>query len=466
MRGNELLDKMELIDSVYIEEAENYTKKKKPVWNKWSVLAACLCLAVLGTLIWQRISSDPNRQFPVAENDESSRADSQSSQLTDPEGGVTIPPHSVSLAPNDAASMVSFFIYQGKCYSWYDWTDDTSIMGECLGTATGLIDEWTSKDGYVEFAGSVKGDFYAVKGFDPSFMLCMQREPDNIAIFICNNGITLSHGSDLYEDRIHLTDGLYAVQYEDQFSWFHSQDKRYQLNNIDDAILDFIGALNAASFIHTDSVPFEEGLNSLYDTQLYHLYFQMDNGIPIHLRLLENGYVLFEGILEVCVQVPEKTYQALLDLLDSHTDAIELEPVGALGSPLADCLNDPDFGKYIPAYVPEGFSFAHADIIYFFDPETGEDTDRVQQIWIEYANPENENENYQIRLMWTDGCWVSPIIDSEDLSIESITELIEEEPGIDELWLSFGVQHDDVVVAISAYNVDAESVYKILSSVQ
>ena len=44
MRGNELLDKMELIDPTYIEAADTAPNKRKSVWAKWGTLAACLCL--------------------------------------------------------------------------------------------------------------------------------------------------------------------------------------------------------------------------------------------------------------------------------------------------------------------------------------------------------------------------------------------------------------------------------------
>lgn len=46
MRGNEFLDKMEFIDSAYIEAADAKLKKEQNVWVKWSVMAACLCLIV------------------------------------------------------------------------------------------------------------------------------------------------------------------------------------------------------------------------------------------------------------------------------------------------------------------------------------------------------------------------------------------------------------------------------------
>ncbi len=35
MRGNELLDKMELIDPAYIEAADTAPNKRKSVWAKW-----------------------------------------------------------------------------------------------------------------------------------------------------------------------------------------------------------------------------------------------------------------------------------------------------------------------------------------------------------------------------------------------------------------------------------------------
>lgn len=47
MRGNEFLDKMELIDPAYIEEADQPPGRKPPVWLKWGGLAACLCVAAV-----------------------------------------------------------------------------------------------------------------------------------------------------------------------------------------------------------------------------------------------------------------------------------------------------------------------------------------------------------------------------------------------------------------------------------
>ena len=40
MRGNEFLDKMELVSGQYVEAADKKPKKKN-VWVKWAALAAC-----------------------------------------------------------------------------------------------------------------------------------------------------------------------------------------------------------------------------------------------------------------------------------------------------------------------------------------------------------------------------------------------------------------------------------------
>ncbi len=51
MRGNDFLDKMELIDSAYVEAADTKMKKKKPFWIKWGAVAACFAVMILACTI-------------------------------------------------------------------------------------------------------------------------------------------------------------------------------------------------------------------------------------------------------------------------------------------------------------------------------------------------------------------------------------------------------------------------------
>lgn len=70
MRGNELLDKMALIDPAYVEAADVTPKKEKTAWMKWGTAAACLVLAVFaGSMLFHpnpsaRTIPDPGNVLP------------------------------------------------------------------------------------------------------------------------------------------------------------------------------------------------------------------------------------------------------------------------------------------------------------------------------------------------------------------------------------------------------------------
>ena len=316
MNSKDLYYAVNEVDDDILERSEAVAAgcKRKNGWLKWCAAAACLCLAIIGTAIWT---------FAPSHKD--------GTGLTVSENGVTIPKLDVSLSANESADMLAFFIYQGRCYTQYEWIyDNEDIVGEYLGTATGLINEWTPKEGYVELAGSISGDFYSVWGYDPSFMLCMKDADGVVSTYICNNGITLKYGSELYEDRLHLSDNFESMQYESRASWYFGKGERYQMDSIHDIVLDFIKSMDSALFVPCDLVPLGEGQTTMADTELYHLYFRMENGTTVHLRLHENGYVRFQGMSKLCVQVPEESYNELLELLDSHTDATA---VGAADAP-------------------------------------------------------------------------------------------------------------------------------------
>lgn len=51
MRGNELLDKLELIEPAYIEAADAVPERKRAVRLRWGALAACLCLVLAGAFV-------------------------------------------------------------------------------------------------------------------------------------------------------------------------------------------------------------------------------------------------------------------------------------------------------------------------------------------------------------------------------------------------------------------------------
>ncbi len=295
MKKEQISDALNMLNDDIIEETSKVRANAKPKhrWVRLVTTAACVCLIITGVFVWRHLSNQPDNTPGITVSDK----------------GVTIPKMDVTLSSETQAEMLAFFIYHGNCYVQYDWQPySADIIGERLGTATGLIDEWTPSDGYVEFAGSVEGDFYEVKGYDPSFMLCMQHPDGTASLYICNTGITLKYGSELYTDRLHLSENYVSIEYESRDSWYSNKGERYRLEETDDVIHKFIDELNSAEFIPRD----------VYDgMEMYHLYFNMQDGTTVHLRLLQDGYVFYEGLLDVCVQVSEECYNSLLDLLET-----------------------------------------------------------------------------------------------------------------------------------------------------
>ena len=73
MTGNELLDKLSLIDPAYVEEAERTPQKRSYSWLKFGALAACLCLIIIGVVLQreptdriQNIVSNQLLAFPIS----------------------------------------------------------------------------------------------------------------------------------------------------------------------------------------------------------------------------------------------------------------------------------------------------------------------------------------------------------------------------------------------------------------
>ena len=318
MKSKRILDALGQVDENYIEEAapDSTQKVKKHRWAKWGALAACLCLVLCGAFLFV------NRDAP------SSAADANTDTgITVSADGVTIPPMEVTLAEPENVEFCwayAFFIYQGRCYKRYEWIcGDADLIREYLGTAIGLIDVWTPKEGYVELAGNISGDFYSVKGYDPGFMLCMRESNGAIQIFINDNDLTPKYGSDLFQDRFRLSEQIEEVRYQTRTSWYNSTDEIFTLDREAEPVVDdFVAALNRGEFMHTADIPLEEGQNSIYDKEIYHVTFRKNDGMTITLRLLEGGYVHFGTYFGgTCVKVDEKAFNTLIALFDSGETA-------------------------------------------------------------------------------------------------------------------------------------------------
>ena len=467
MKAIDLLGIIGEADDSHIRDAKENRKNARPAWVGWAVLAACVALVIGGIVLGPR----SGQQKPVSDEP----------QIIVSEDGVTLPKLDVSLASgmNESSSMIGFFIYEGHCYVFYDWIDDTgNLIGEHLGTITGMIDEWTPSDGYVDFAGSMTGDIYSVKGYDPSFMLCQKHQNGDIALFICNSGITMKYGSELYTDRLHLSEGYTAVQYETRESWYYNKEIRYQYQG-DTALMEqFIRDLNDTVFLPRDQIPHMNDPGGYYDElEQYHIYFPMENGTTVELRLLKGGYVIYQGMLDLCVQIPRETYEALLAVFESDPDAVRVENA-AHKLTIEDCIQNAELGNYVPSYVPDGFSPKTAEIFYYIDPETGRETG-TKEINFTYTDAVNQEfsyldeHSYWITITWAEeygkNGWAGPMLDVSELTPDAIAAYGKDKTKgypVANYFYSFGVWFGDVSVVIFSEGLSDETICQILTSIE
>lgn len=322
MNQNLFFDAMEYIDDEMIEAVNvlrmQKKNKKNRIWIPIASAAACICIAAGALSVGMQFPHADKKSVDFSENLNGT------AEIIGLEsyGGVVIPKTQVTLNAAATADMLAFFIFEGRIYIQNEWLEEGSaLVGEYVGTATCMIDEWTPKDGYVDCAGSISGDFYTVNGYDPDFMLCMTDDDGSVSTYINDNGLTLHAGSDLFEDRLHLTGNYAAVEYQTRTDWFYGLGNiktlyhRESASEAAETVENFVAALNAGSFLYVDDIPLENGQDNLYDMEIYRLIFHMENGMTVHMRLFEGGYLQYAGLISVCVKMEESAFNELLHLL-------------------------------------------------------------------------------------------------------------------------------------------------------
>lgn len=322
-----LQDSIGHIDDDMIESVDKIRGRSSPRrsrYLKYIAAAACFCVIILGAVAIPHLMPSI---APESSGDDGTDGgyDHYGSEGMPPiygldgaeivgSTGVTIPKTQVSLNYGSTADMMPFFIYDGRMYVQYETVyGRPEIAGNYVGTSVGLIDEWTPKDGYVDYAGSIAGDFYTVQGFDPSFMLCMKENHGSVTIYINNSGLTLYIGADLFESRLHLKDNLAAVDYQTRHDWFNSLGNIKRLPTEASGVLEsFLSELNKGRFMPTSAIPLSKEQKNIYDREIYHMFLRLNNGMTVHLRLFDGGYVCFDGMLSVCVKMNKSIFDSMI----------------------------------------------------------------------------------------------------------------------------------------------------------
>lgn len=136
MRGNDFLDKMELVNPAYIEAADAVPEKKKSSWVKWGAAAACFSLIFLIGILAFRTK------------------DTSSVSL----GGIAREYKNVNLTIIESATVwpweyktvseqYTTLDFNGKDFCSRDRAIDTSLLGETIGNYDAVgFDSYTRKE--------------------------------------------------------------------------------------------------------------------------------------------------------------------------------------------------------------------------------------------------------------------------------------------------------------------------------
>ena len=315
MNGFDLLDAVGGAEDADILQAQK--AKRKYRWIPWAA-AACLLLAVgAGVLLRQ---SAPQKPQDVAAPVESTQ--------TMPKPGVWIPPIELP-KPEEAAmaDMKALVVVDGNLYTegetYYD--DEAArietLLGEKLGDATGTIDCFSDDSEYEKpFASTLAGEVFTVQGYDPAFRVAVRNVNSEGSLTVwfmdCLNGISLSTGSDLFEDRLQLRNRVSSIQWQSHGDW------NWNLGGMQDAQISqetwsaFLDAVDSGEFVYTwqPDVPFynDRPNSSIYDTpNQAHLFLTMSDGTRMELRLIEGGYVGYAPFGWYFVQIPGEAFDAV-----------------------------------------------------------------------------------------------------------------------------------------------------------
>lgn len=336
-RSEVIQDAINFLDDEMIEEVEElrgnkFTEEKvsKYSWTKkWVAVAAGICLLVMiGGL--DRIefadiqSGDTHEDVDMQENAPSDDKEEEAEDVIDkdtivdgedtvyPESdyqSVTLPAYQVNLGKSEyyESDMALLFIYDGRCYVQTCDYMSKDVIGKYVCTTTGLIDEWTEKDGYVELAGSLEEDIYTIKGVDPEFMLCAVYDNGVVETFVHNNDISLSRGGEILEWL------GFEVGQEEYASFCNKGNScTTEVSEAAKEILDKF----FANFAENEVLLRKDISATTNEEDIYHLVIVTEDNVPLQFELLNGGYVSYYGLNEVCVKVDQRVYELVVDVLE------------------------------------------------------------------------------------------------------------------------------------------------------
>ena len=168
---------------------------------------------------------------------------------------------------------------------------------------------------------------HSVKGYDTDFRICVydgSGGPDGdpvLTIFDKLNGITLRTGSDLFEDRLHVSENLEKVLF---MSRCDSAPVCYVCTawEVREADIDpetwraFWTQVENGAFLDLRVCYDETGSNIYDELDEARIELLLSDGTSVRLRIFDSGYVGYEGLGWYFVKIPEDVFNTVYDAIN------------------------------------------------------------------------------------------------------------------------------------------------------
>lgn len=489
MKNEYLLDSLRAIDDSMLKEAGEYSPKKRRM--AWMIPAAAAALAVLtlGIALLAKPKAVPlpkaasiNLLHPLDDWDPNIVL-SYKHDMAVAEGKEVDLEYNYVPPENAKVDWVTFFKYDGRLYWLKDSVPKDKYKGErVLRVKLSPNDPMNCPEG----KGHVEGDVYTVNGYDPAFMLCIPswQYEDEVDIYICDNGYSVTYGRDVLEDRLFVSRDLKKVIYEDMDSRFHSWGKRYAFNAGSAEADALIKALDEAPWC----VPYEteeerEAMFNVYEegSSVTEWVVRLELGdLSVTVRIYDNGYATVHevGGSSYYLKYDEKKIKPFMDAMKAGAGELQENCDTMRGLTLEQAREDETYGAYVPDYIPAGLGLEYCLGEYEVDRKTKEtlgtkelhisfqdDPQKDRYLWVNIGDlepVERSRESVAEAIACGEGSTVGWDIALSDLSADEIRRVCE---GVgDDDYFYFVVYEGEVSVSVTARNVSPDELVKAVES--
>jgi hypothetical protein len=293
-----------------IEQRQERKRPRKTVYIAASVVIAA-GIGLAAPNIWQQLNGQSSSGQIAQVTPGSSNAGNSGTATAE---SIVIPKLELpDIKSGVKADMIALVVYKDNIYTQsatrIDAADAASLRGDKLGRTTGGIDEWSSKDKYIELASNIgETDIYSVKGYDSSFLIMSYSEINGevfAELYEHTNGITVNSGADLF-GKLNLEGRITSAQWESFASWNNGLQQYSPLAD-SDALSGFLTALNAAKPLAAEPL-IEQDIYGSEDRKI--IYLQLEDNARVELTLFGQGLVRY-GQAPVFFEVESGAFQQL-----------------------------------------------------------------------------------------------------------------------------------------------------------